>query len=138
MFPKKGNVFPNADGEVRSEVNYRQTIAAALRRELGDTHRAVKTTMRWTGASERTAKNWIAGSHGPSGEHLISLMRHSDHVTRRSNSLPSARSRRSTALSFLPPGVCLRVPGATPLRPFDGNLLRDGPRRPHSEKHCPF
>ena len=78
MFPKKGNVFPNADGEVRLEVNYRQTIAAALHRELKGTHRAVKTTMRWTGASERTAKNWIAGSHGPSGEHLISLMRHSD------------------------------------------------------------
>ena len=80
MFPKKGNVFPNADGEARLEVNYRQTIATALRQELGGTHRAVKTTMRWTGASERTAKNWIAGSHGPSGEHLISLMRHSDEV----------------------------------------------------------
>ena len=80
MFPKKGNVFPNADGEVRLEVSYRQTIAAALHRELEGTHRAVKTTMRWTGASERTAKNWIAGSHGPSGEHLISLLRHSDEV----------------------------------------------------------
>ncbi len=80
MFPKKGNVLPNADGDVRPEVNYRQTIAAALHRELEGTHRAVKTTMRWTGASERTAKNWIAGSHGPSGEHLISLMRHSDEV----------------------------------------------------------
>ena len=80
MFPKKGNVFPNADGEARLEVNYRQTIATALRQELGGTHRAVKTTMRWTGVSERTAKNWIAGSHGPSGEHLISLMRHSDEV----------------------------------------------------------
>ncbi len=80
MFPKEGNVLPNADDEVRLEVNYRQTIAAALHRELKGTHRAVKTTMRWTGASERTAKNWIAGSHGPSGEHLISLMRHSDEV----------------------------------------------------------
>ncbi len=80
MFPKKGNVLPNADDEVRLEVNYRQTIAAALHRELKGTHRAVKTTMRWTGASERTAKNWMAGSHGPSGEHLISLMRQSDEV----------------------------------------------------------
>ncbi len=80
MFPKKGNVLPNADGEVRLEVSYRQTIAAALHRDLDGTHRAVKTTMRWTGVSERTAKNWIAGSHGPSGEHLISLMRHSDEV----------------------------------------------------------
>ncbi len=80
MFPKKGNVLPNADDEVRLEVNYCQTIAAALHRELEGTHRAVKTTLRWTGASERTAKNWIAGSHGPSGEHLISLLRHSDEV----------------------------------------------------------
>ncbi len=80
MFPKKGNVVPNADGEVRLEVNYRQTIAAALHRELKGTHRAVKTTMRWTGASERTVKTWIAGSHGPSGEHLISLMCDSDEV----------------------------------------------------------
>ena len=49
-------------------------------RQLEGTHRAVKTAMRWTGASERMAKNWIAGSHGPSGEHLISLLRHSDEV----------------------------------------------------------
>ncbi len=50
------------------------------RAQLEGTHRAVKTTMRWTGASERTAKNWIAGSHGPSGEHLILLLRHSNEV----------------------------------------------------------
>lgn len=80
MFPKKGNVFPNAGGEARPGLNYRETIAAALRSELGGTHQAVKTAMRWTGASERTAKNWIAGSHGPSGEHLVSLIRHSDVV----------------------------------------------------------
>jgi hypothetical protein len=80
MFPKEGNVFPNADGEVRLEVNYRQTIAAALRRELDGTLRAVKTTMRWTGTNEWTAKNRIAGSNGPSGEHLISLLCHSDEV----------------------------------------------------------
>ena len=80
MFPKKGNVFPNAGGEVRPGLSYRETVAAALRSELGETHRAVKQAMRWTGASERTAKNWIAGSHGPSGEHLVSLIRHSDEV----------------------------------------------------------
>jgi len=80
MFPKTGNVFPNAGGEARPGLSYRETIAIALRSELGATHRAVKQAMRWTGASERTAKNWIAGSHGPSGEHLVSLMRHSDEV----------------------------------------------------------
>ncbi|MCB1501374.1 MAG: hypothetical protein KDK07_16575 [Bauldia sp.] len=34
--------------------------------------------MRWTGATERTVKNWLAGESGPSGEHLVSLLRHSD------------------------------------------------------------
>lgn len=36
--------------------------------------------MRWTGTSERIAKNWFAGSHGPAGEHLIESMRHPDEV----------------------------------------------------------
>lgn len=35
---------------------YRKAITDALRRELGPTHQAIKTVMRWTGASERTAK----------------------------------------------------------------------------------
>jgi hypothetical protein len=34
----------------------------------------------WTGASERTAKYWFAGTKGPTGEHLASLVRHSDAV----------------------------------------------------------
>lgn len=36
--------------------------------------------MRWTGASERTVKNWFAGTKGPSGDHLIVLVRYSDAV----------------------------------------------------------
>ncbi len=36
--------------------------------------------MRWTGVSERTAKNWISGSYGATAGHLIELMRHSDTV----------------------------------------------------------
>ena len=36
--------------------------------------------MRWTGAGERTVKTWLGGISGPSGDHLISLMRHSDAV----------------------------------------------------------
>jgi hypothetical protein len=36
--------------------------------------------MRWTGASERSVKYWFAGERGPSGEHLLSLARHSDAV----------------------------------------------------------
>jgi hypothetical protein len=36
--------------------------------------------VRWTGTNERTVKNWIAGKNGPSGEHLVALVRHSDVV----------------------------------------------------------
>lgn len=64
-----------------TKLDYRLEIAAALRRELGGSHQAIKASMNWTGASERTAKNWLAGAHGPSGRHLIELMRHSDEVT---------------------------------------------------------
>jgi hypothetical protein len=79
MFPKTGNEFPRqprglGDGE------FEQAIAAALVSELGLTHRAVKTVMRWTGANERTVKHWFAGTHGPNGQHLIALARHSDAV----------------------------------------------------------
>ena len=74
--PKKGTtVHLNAD-----QAAYRKAIAAALRAELGQTHQAVKTAMRWTGASERTVKYWLSGERGPSGDHLIVLAQHSDTV----------------------------------------------------------
>lgn len=80
MFPKTGKVFPKANAQRRSELNYASAIAAALRSELGATHQAVKTVMRWTGANERTVKNWLAGTNGPSGDHLLAIARHSDSV----------------------------------------------------------
>jgi len=61
-------------------VPYSMAIADALRRELGQSHRAAKTLMMWTGASDRTAKNWLSGAYGPSGDHLIRLARESDAV----------------------------------------------------------
>ena len=64
----------------RKAALYASEIGNALRRELGETHRAVKTVMRWTGAGERTVKNWLAGQIGPNGIHLIALIRHSDAV----------------------------------------------------------
>lgn len=85
MRSKTGTFVPKAGTNVHLEANvtdYRAAIAAALRDELGLTHRAVKTAMRWTGASERTVKYWIAGERGPSGAHLIALARHSDIVFR--------------------------------------------------------
>jgi hypothetical protein len=76
MLPKKGIAFPNGD-ELE---NYSRAIAYALKCELGLTHQAVKIAMRWTGAGERTVKNWMAGISGPSGEHLVDLVRYSDCV----------------------------------------------------------
>jgi hypothetical protein len=73
MLPKTGIVLPKA--EVLGP--YAQAIAYALKAELGGTHQAVKTVMGWTGAGERTVKNWIAGISGPSGDHLVKLIQHS-------------------------------------------------------------
>ena len=75
MFPKTGNKFP-----VGPERDYAIAISTALRSELTGGHRAAKTVMRWTNASERSAKNWLAGTRGPSGWHLILLARQSDAV----------------------------------------------------------
>jgi len=55
-------------------------MSAALRRKLGGSRKAAKTLMRWTGASERTSKNWLAGPSGPNGLHLVLLMGFSDAV----------------------------------------------------------
>lgn len=78
MFPKTGKKFPVGPSSASS--NYAALIAEILRSELGSSHQAHKTLMRWTGANERTAKNWLSGANGPSGEHLLQLMRHSDRV----------------------------------------------------------
>ena len=76
MLPKKGIVFPNGE----NLGSYSQAIAYALKCELGSTHQAVKIIRRWTGAGERTVKNWLAGISGPSGHHLVDLVRNSDDV----------------------------------------------------------
>ncbi|CAO4145722.1 hypothetical protein DHODJN_09770 [Methylorubrum extorquens] len=40
----------------------------------------MKTAARWTGASERTAKNWLVGTYAPSREDLVALACHSERV----------------------------------------------------------
>jgi hypothetical protein len=80
VFPKKGKVFPEAGKAARSRVTYSVAIATALAGEFGGSLHATKTVMRWTGAGERTVKNWFAGSHGPNGMHLVALVQHSDLV----------------------------------------------------------
>ena len=82
-FPKKGKFFPKKDGYAGNDQHepdnvFAAEIAAALRRSLGDSRAGAKVVASWTGANEKTVKNWFAGRYGPSGEHLVSLIRHSD------------------------------------------------------------
>lgn len=80
MLPKKGKMLPAQNHQKHDQPNYGEMIASALRAELGDTHRATKTIMHWSGASESAVKQWLHAQHGPCGEHLIDLMRESDAV----------------------------------------------------------
>ena len=82
MLPKKGKKLHRGGSGGGYELDFGRLIAAALRTELGSNHQTIKTVMRWTGASERTVKHWFAGTHGPRGEHLVALTRHSDEVLR--------------------------------------------------------
>ncbi|HEV2515155.1 MAG TPA: hypothetical protein VGV07_07890 [Devosia sp.] len=65
---------------MNTEHHFSTVISVALHNELGNTRQTVKTIMQWTGASERTVKNWLAATHSPSGEHLVHLARHSDEI----------------------------------------------------------
>lgn len=76
--PKKGKVLRQGGRGSSRPIDYSQAISSALRSELGDTHRATKTVMKWTGASERAVKNWLSGERGPHGRYLIQILRYSD------------------------------------------------------------
>jgi hypothetical protein len=79
--PKSGTLLPDLPSpSIGGEGEYAVVIAAALHTHFKDTHGATKTVMRWTMASERTVKNWLAGTKGPSGAHLLVLVRYSDAV----------------------------------------------------------
>lgn len=69
--------LPGDEGDPPS---FSELIAEALRRQYGGTPAAVKTVVRLTRANERAVKNWFDAKNGPSGENLVSLLRHSDEV----------------------------------------------------------
>ena len=80
MLLKKGRIFRNGSGDNAPRLVYARAIRDALRGELGSTTSANKTVRQWTGAGERTIKNWFDGTCGPRGEHLLLLAYHSDSV----------------------------------------------------------
>lgn len=84
-FPKKGKSFPKRDGNGGSDFSlddhaFAMKIAAALKSELKDRNSRAKLVAGWTGANERTVKNWILGRYAPCGRHLVVLAQHSDQV----------------------------------------------------------
>jgi hypothetical protein len=80
MLPKTGKKFLGGNDRDGGGTTYAGIVADALVADLGETHRAAKTLMNWTGAGERTVKHWLAGTHGPCGDHLLVLMRESETV----------------------------------------------------------
>ncbi len=80
--PISGKTFPKSSGRVAASDDYEFTavIAETLRETFGGTRMSVKTVMRFTGAGERTVRNWFEGKNGPNGENLVELVRHSDEV----------------------------------------------------------
>lgn len=74
MLPKKGRKLPAWAGVLSDRETYAQTIAELLRKEHGDSHRAIKQLMRQTDASERTVKHWLSGQHGPDTLFFLRLL----------------------------------------------------------------
>lgn len=94
--PKKGSLFP-PDGRGGDEAAcLARMIAEALHADFATEAHAVKTVMTWTDASDRTVKNWFAGTNGPSGAHLVALARHSERV----HDVYLTLARRNTHIVF--------------------------------------
>lgn len=68
------------DGQSVDRTRFAMIIADALHREFGGTHAAIKIVVGLTGATERAVKNWFEAKNGPTGQHLVDLMRTSDEV----------------------------------------------------------
>ena len=87
---------PRAIMKTNSKI-FASEVAAALNSELGQTRAHIKIVAAWTGANERTVKNWFAGNYGPSGDHLVTLIRYSDTVL---SAVLSMSNRQSLLKTF--------------------------------------
>lgn len=74
-----GKINTDSNSEIGS-AEFARKIAEALHREFGETHAAVKKVVALTKANERAVKNWFSAKNGPTGRHLVDLIRSSDEV----------------------------------------------------------
>ena len=68
-FPNKGNVLRPGTS------SFSGMVSSVLRGSLEDKPASIKIVARWTGAGERTVKNWFAGTCSPSGDHFRDIVR---------------------------------------------------------------
>jgi hypothetical protein len=73
-----GKTFP--PGSEYDQPQFADVIAKALKADFGGSPAVIKTISRLTRTNQRAVRNWFEGRNGPSGEHLMTLMRHSDEV----------------------------------------------------------
>jgi len=80
--PVSGNTFQNSSDRntAIAENDFTAAIAETLREAYVGNGSAIKTVMAYTGAGERTVKNWFEAKNSPNGVNLIELVRHSDEV----------------------------------------------------------
>lgn len=82
-FTKKDRNIRSMEGTEASgprAAEFARVVAEALRSEYEGKGSAVKRVALLTGANERAVKNWFDARNAPSGHHLVTLARHSDHV----------------------------------------------------------
>jgi hypothetical protein len=75
-----GKTFPVAGSAEFDSLSFQAAIADALRRDFSGSPASVKQLAKLVRANERAVRNWFDAKNGPSGEHLVRLMRHSPAV----------------------------------------------------------
>ena len=79
---KNSKVFPISSGKISviGNQDFIEIMAETLQDTFGGSGVSAKIVMAYTGAGERTVKNWFEGKNGPNGKNLVELARHSDPV----------------------------------------------------------
>jgi len=95
-----GKTFHNKEDELDRARAFIPVVAAALKLDFGGGPAAVKRIAKLVHANERAVRNWFDAKNGPSGEHLMVLMFHSDAVFQAVLEL-SGRQRILTAVRIL-------------------------------------
>ncbi len=68
-FQNPGNVLPSRPSP------FSAMVSSVLKGTLGDRPASIKVVARWTRASERTVKNWFAGTCSPRGDYFCDIVR---------------------------------------------------------------